>query len=85
MGEHSHTDEKMIMRMRIRLNTKIRMRVGIRLRVKMKIRIGMRMKIRMRMRSDGDRTEWSTIQGKITRVISNRLNAKRVNELKLRI
>ena len=41
--------------------------------------------MKMRMRSDGDRTEWSTIQGKITRVISNRLSAKRVNELKLRI
>ena len=36
--------------------------------------------MKMRMRSDGDRTEWSTIQGKITRGISNRLSAKRVYE-----
>ena len=42
-------------------------------------------KMKMRMRSDGDRTEWSTIQGKITQVISNRLSAKRVYELKLRV
>ena len=41
--------------------------------------------MKMRMRSDGDRTEWSTIQGKIAQVISNRLSAKRVYELKLRV
>ena len=41
--------------------------------------------MKMRMRSDGDTTEWSTIQGKITRVISNRPSAKGMSELKLRI
>ena len=40
--------------------------------------------MKIRMRSNGDRTEWNTIQGGITRAISNRPSAKGVNELKLR-
>ena len=34
--------------------------------------------------SNGNRTEWSTIQGVIGRVISNRPSAKREADLKLR-